>query len=143
MHLQVEGLHHFEENFSTFIGRQVSHAVACPQSRIQPAFAMDAVTFPWVSLFLTIRSGLQRWSSVGDPLAPLSSTFETCSNLGFKPRLGVISRIDAERLGAVVVQERRMKCLETTAAVKRNQVTKLGVLLLCLATMVGCQGFSS
>src|ERR1700728_2823936 len=33
-----------------------------------------------------------------------------------------------------------MKCLQTIGAVRRSQ---LGMVLLCLATMVGCQGFSS
>lgn len=36
-----------------------------------------------------------------------------------------------------------MKCLQTTDAVKRNRASKLGMVLLCLATMVGCQGVST
>ena len=35
------------------------------------------------------------------------------------------------------------RCFLTTRAVKRNRASKLGLVLLCLATMVGCQGFSS
>jgi hypothetical protein len=82
MHLQLEGLHHFEENSSTLVGCQASHAGDCPQS-IQPAFAMDAVTFLLVSLFLSTRSGLQRWSSVGGPLALLSMYLRNLFELGF------------------------------------------------------------
>lgn len=36
-----------------------------------------------------------------------------------------------------------MKCFKTNATVNRNRASKLGMVLLCLATMVGCQGFSS
>jgi hypothetical protein len=36
-----------------------------------------------------------------------------------------------------------MKCVQTTGAVQRNRAGKLGMVLLCLAIMVGCQGFSS
>ena len=36
-----------------------------------------------------------------------------------------------------------MKCFQTTGAVQRNRAGKLGMVLLCLAIMVGCQGFSS
>src|ERR1035438_9081654 len=36
-----------------------------------------------------------------------------------------------------------MKGLQTIGAVRRDRLSKLGMVLLCLATMVGCQGFSS
>ena len=36
-----------------------------------------------------------------------------------------------------------MKCFEGTAAVTCNRASKVGIIVLCLATMVGCQGFSS
>jgi hypothetical protein len=36
-----------------------------------------------------------------------------------------------------------MKCLQTIGAVRRDRLSKLGMVLLCLATMVGCQGFSA
>ena len=36
-----------------------------------------------------------------------------------------------------------MKCLQTIGAVRRDRRSQLGMVLLCLATMVGCQGFSS
>ncbi len=38
---------------------------------------------------------------------------------------------------------RTMKCFKSTAAVECNRANKLGLVFLCLATMVGCQGFSS
>jgi len=36
-----------------------------------------------------------------------------------------------------------MKCFKTASAVKHNRASKLGIVLLCLATMVGCQGVST
>ena len=36
-----------------------------------------------------------------------------------------------------------MKCLQTNGAMRRDRLGKLGMVLLCLATMVGCQGFSA
>lgn len=76
------------ENVSAHIWR-ASRRGACPKSRVRRAFAMNAVTFPWISLFLTTRSGLQRWTSVCGPPAVLLGTFETYSESGFKPTLSV------------------------------------------------------
>src|SRR5579864_1030737 len=36
-----------------------------------------------------------------------------------------------------------MKCFDGTGAMKCNQATSLGMVLVCLTIMVGCQGFSS
>src|SRR5579864_168779 len=36
-----------------------------------------------------------------------------------------------------------MKCFDGTGAMKCNQASSLGMVLLCLAIMVGCQGFSA
>jgi hypothetical protein len=67
-------------------------------------------------------------------------TFEIYSDACFKPRLSVYPRIDV-RIDAVVFWERPMK--RTTCVGQLNRANKLGMVLLCLTIMVGCQGFSS
>jgi hypothetical protein len=89
MHLpRVEAPRCRFEYASALIWR-ASRRGACPKSRLRAAFATDAVTFPRVSPLLTIKSLLQRWSSVGGPPALVPCTFEIYRNTGFEPRLSV------------------------------------------------------